>query len=321
MSRPRWTRREAIGALSAAAASAPLLAQSGCYWGPRIQWERASEWLSAIDALDAGLEPGRVPAGIAGPAAELLGQVTLIPRRLVETEPLDPAVSLFGRTIPHPILVGPDPEYTGTGKEPGVVAGARAAGAIVVIGETGEVSRKALGSAGPDPWLLAGSGGSSTRTADRASALGASAVVVALPPGDPSPGIRRLGALGLTLPVLASGVGDPGSARECLAAGASGLIVTDVRAFEEVVAAGGVAIPVLLAGGFYRGAEILKALALGATAVLVDRPVAWGRARAGSPGVRRVIELLQRELEYDMGMAGVFRRAAVTRSLVRAYFA
>ncbi|MBI3665239.1 MAG: alpha-hydroxy-acid oxidizing protein [Acidobacteria bacterium] len=62
---------------------------------------------------------------------------------------------------------------------------------------------------------------------------------------------------------------------------------------------------------------MLKALALGATAVLIGRPYVWGLAAFGEVGVERVIDLMRAELVLAMGLAGVPNLAAVNRSLVR----
>jgi 4-hydroxymandelate oxidase len=63
-------------------------------------------------------------------------------------------------------------------------------------------------------------------------------------------------------------------------------------------------IPVLLDGGIRRGTDVLKALALGADAVLIGRPYLWGLAVAGSAGVVSVIEILRKELSIAMALCG-----------------
>jgi 4-hydroxymandelate oxidase len=88
-------------------------------------------------------------------------------------------------------------------------------------------------------------------------------------------------------------------------------------ALPAVVAAVNGRIPVLLDGGIRRGDDILKALALGAKAVLIGRPYVWGLAAFGQIGVQRVIDLLRAELVLAMGLAGMPNLAAINRSLVR----
>jgi len=90
-----------------------------------------------------------------------------------------------------------------------------------------------------------------------------------------------------------------------------------IEALPECVEAAAGKIPVLIDGGFRRGADILKALALGATAVGVARPYLWGLASFGQQGVERVLQLLRSELALDMGMAGVAKISDIDRKLVR----
>jgi isopentenyl diphosphate isomerase/L-lactate dehydrogenase-like FMN-dependent dehydrogenase len=90
-----------------------------------------------------------------------------------------------------------------------------------------------------------------------------------------------------------------------------------IEALPEVVAGAQGRIPVLVDGGFRRGTDIFKALALGAKAVCIARPYLYGLAAFGQPGVERVIELLRTELALDMGLAGVPNLASFDRKLVR----
>ncbi len=69
-------------------------------------------------------------------------------------------------------------------------------------------------------------------------------------------------------------------------------------------------------GGIRRGTDVLKALALGARAVLVGRPAYWGLAYAGAAGVRRVLEILRDELDLAMALAGRPTLASLDRSLI-----
>jgi 4-hydroxymandelate oxidase len=75
--------------------------------------------------------------------------------------------------------------------------------------------------------------------------------------------------------------------------------------------------PVLLDGGIRRGTDVLKALALGARAVLIGRPHLWGLAANGEQGVLSVLELLRGELELAMALAGCPTLESVDRGLVR----
>jgi 4-hydroxymandelate oxidase len=75
-------------------------------------------------------------------------------------------------------------------------------------------------------------------------------------------------------------------------------------------------IPVLVDGGIRRGTDMFKGLALGATAVGIGRPEAWGLAAFGPPGVEAVLEMLRRELRAIMRQAGTTSVDKITRSYV-----
>jgi 4-hydroxymandelate oxidase len=84
----------------------------------------------------------------------------------------------------------------------------------------------------------------------------------------------------------------------------------------EVVEAVEGRVDVLLDGGIRRGSDIMKALGLGAKAVLVGRPYLWGLAVDGEAGVRRVMELLRDDLALTMALCGCPSMADIDRSLV-----
>ncbi len=118
------------------------------------------------------------------------------------------------------------------------------------------------------------------------------------------------------LPVLLKGVLHEGDARLALEHGASGLIVsnhggrtldtaiTTVAALPALADAVQRRIPLLVDGGIRRGTDVLKAMALGASAVLVGRPVLHGLVNAGAQGVAHVLRLLRDELEIAMALTG-----------------
>ena len=118
------------------------------------------------------------------------------------------------------------------------------------------------------------------------------------------------------LPILLKGVLDPEDARVAVDRGVSGIVVSNhggrqvdgavasVDALPAIVDAVGGEVPVLLDSGIRCGADIFKALALGARAVLVGRPYVYGLALAGEEGVRQVIRDLQAEFDLTMGLAG-----------------
>jgi isopentenyl diphosphate isomerase/L-lactate dehydrogenase-like FMN-dependent dehydrogenase len=89
-------------------------------------------------------------------------------------------------------------------------------------------------------------------------------------------------------------------------------------ALPEVVDAVGGRVPVLMDGGVRRGGDVLKALALGATAILIGRPYMWALGAFGQDGVQRVVELLHGEFGCAMGLAGTPDVKSIDRSLIRA---
>ena len=90
-----------------------------------------------------------------------------------------------------------------------------------------------------------------------------------------------------------------------------------IEALPEVVAAVGGRIPVFLDGGVRRGTDVFKALALGAKAVGIGRPMLWGLGAFGETGVERVLTILQAELKLTMGNCGTQKLADITRSYVQ----
>ena len=89
-----------------------------------------------------------------------------------------------------------------------------------------------------------------------------------------------------------------------------------IESLVEVADGVGRRIPVLVDGGFRRGTDIFKALALGASAVMIGRPYVWGLAAFGQPGVEAVLDILRRELRMVMRQAGTVRIADINRSFI-----
>lgn len=118
------------------------------------------------------------------------------------------------------------------------------------------------------------------------------------------------------LPVLLKGILHPEDARLAMAAGAAGVIVSNhggrvldsqwpaLKALPGIRAELGPAVPVLVDGGIRRGTDVFKALALGASAVLIGRPYIHALATAGALGVAHLLKLLREELEVTMALSG-----------------
>lgn len=89
-----------------------------------------------------------------------------------------------------------------------------------------------------------------------------------------------------------------------------------IECLSEVMAGAGDKLTVLVDGGFRRGTDIFKALALGVRGVSIGRPYCWGLAAFGQAGVEKVIELLRAELELIMRQCGVRSIGEISRSFV-----
>jgi 4-hydroxymandelate oxidase len=130
------------------------------------------------------------------------------------------------------------------------------------------------------------------------------------------------------LPLVIKGLARVDDARRAVDHGAAGIVVsnhggrqldtaiTGLAALPDIAATVGDQILVMVDGGIRRGTDVLKALALGARAVMVGRPVLWGLAVDGEAGARRVLELLRNELDLAMALAGAPRLADITRDLI-----
>ena len=93
-------------------------------------------------------------------------------------------------------------------------------------------------------------------------------------------------------------------------------VVEDVEDAVEVVAKVDGRVPVLVDGGIRRGTDVLKAIALGATAVLIGRPYLYGLAVDGAAGVTRVVNILRREFEMAMAISGRPTIASLDASVI-----
>ena len=133
------------------------------------------------------------------------------------------------------------------------------------------------------------------------------------------------------LPVLLKGILHPDDARQAATLGVAGLIVSNHggRTLDTAPATAAVlpqvvqavraidnSLPVLVDGGIRRGTDVLKAMALGASAVLVGRPAIHGLANAGAAGVAHVLRLLRDELEVAMALTGCATLADASPALL-----
>ena len=130
------------------------------------------------------------------------------------------------------------------------------------------------------------------------------------------------------LPILVKGILTAEDARLAVEAGADGVVVSNhgarqldsvaatVTVLPEIVEAVEGRIPVVLDGGVRRGTDVFKALALGATAVMVGRPICWGLTVGGEDGVFDVLRILRDELGNTMSLAGTHAVSDITSAFV-----
>lgn len=130
------------------------------------------------------------------------------------------------------------------------------------------------------------------------------------------------------LPVLVKGVLNPKDAQDALRVGVAGIIVSNhggrvmdtlpatIEALPGVAEKVAGRVPILLDGGIRRGTDIVKALALGASAVLVGLPIIHGLAAAGAPGVAHVLHILRTELELAMVLCGCKNLGEINKEVI-----
>jgi 4-hydroxymandelate oxidase len=130
------------------------------------------------------------------------------------------------------------------------------------------------------------------------------------------------------IPVLLKGIMNPADAEKAVQAGVSGIIVSNhggrnldsvpatIEVLPKIAEKVNKQMPILLDGGIRRGTDVMKALALGANAVLVGKPVCFGLAAGGAAGVAKVMEILKDEFEIAMKLTGKATIADIDRSVI-----
>ncbi|HEX4637539.1 MAG TPA: alpha-hydroxy-acid oxidizing protein [Rhizomicrobium sp.] len=292
------------------------------------------------------LGPAKV-APILGSDRTVTDRITLRPRMNIPTRDLDLTSSLFGDQHFTPIIVGPiaDQKRFHPDGEIAMARGASAAKAAMVVSSDASLPLAAIAQAATTPlWLQVYAKGPKVKDVlAEADSHQAKAVIVTVNAGTSASGPAIPASAGIdwaavdavvkgtSIPVIVKGITRPQDAKEAIAHGAKGVVVSNYRGghaaaltgtlllVAPVVQAVGDQIPVLVDGSFRRGTDILKALAFGAKGVLIGRPVMWGLAAYGADGVQGVVEMLQTELARYMCMCGRPSLAAVNPSLVRVH--
>ena len=134
---------------------------------------------------------------------------------------------------------------------------------------------------------------------------------------------------GIGVPVLIKGIMTPQEAGAAMKHGIDGIVVSNygglltpgmassIEMLPSIADAVAGKAPVLIDGSFRRGSDIFKALAYGATAVMVGRPVVWGLAAYGPEGAQQVLEMLQTEVARDMAHCGKPTIKDIDRTVVK----
>lgn len=130
------------------------------------------------------------------------------------------------------------------------------------------------------------------------------------------------------IPVLLKGILNPEDAEKVVQSGVSGIIVSNhsgrnldtvpatIEALPRIAEKVKKRIPILMDGGIRRGTDVLKAIALGANAVLVGKPICFGLACGGAEGVTKVLEILRNEFELAMALTGKTTIAEIDSSVI-----
>jgi isopentenyl diphosphate isomerase/L-lactate dehydrogenase-like FMN-dependent dehydrogenase len=268
----------------------------------------------------------------------------------------DISIELFGHTLPIPAITAPVGSFSLIGKdaEREVAEGTERVGAMMFTSQAAKFDPKGWRSAAKSPLVFMAymNRGKEevSEYAKTAEDLGFAAVGITMDTvrpvkiGDEVPlstkdGKPRKGHKStpkdiewmkqqVDLPVVVKGIMGADDARIAVDCGADALVVSNhggrildfnrsaLEAMPEVVDAANGKVPVLLDSGIRSGGDIVKALALGAKAVLTGRPVAWGVGAFGARGVERVYAIFAEEMQRVLTMTGVARVRDVTKAIL-----
>jgi isopentenyl diphosphate isomerase/L-lactate dehydrogenase-like FMN-dependent dehydrogenase len=268
----------------------------------------------------------------------------------------DISVDLFGQSLPTPAITAPVGSFSliGDDAERQVAEGTERAGAMLFTSQAAKFDPKGWRNSAKTPLVFMAYMNRGreevSEYAKTAEDLGFAAVGITMDTvkpvkiGDEVPlstkdGKPRKGHKStpkdiewmkqqVLLPVVVKGIMGADDARVAVNSGADALVVSNhggrildfnrsaLEALPEVVDAVSGKVPVLLDSGIRSGGDIVKALALGAKAVLIGRPVAWGVSAFGARGVERVYAILAEEMQRVLTMTGVARVRDVTKAIL-----
>jgi isopentenyl diphosphate isomerase/L-lactate dehydrogenase-like FMN-dependent dehydrogenase len=340
MSKVHFSRRRALESFGLLLAGSPLLRAQELAGEPPGRIAPRAELVNVfeVESMAQRKLATAVYAAIAGSDRRAFDRMTFRPRMLIDVRDMDLTTELFGDKMFAPILVGP-----ASHQQP----------AVVVSGRSSVPFDRIAAQAKTPLWYQVYPEADVTAVRSRvqqAVQAGCRAICLTVgapyqPPGaEGPPHPARLPALGhpamdwswvdrlrqgTTVPLVLKGIMSPEEAETAAKRGAQGIVVSNhggrfagglaapIDMLPSIADAVGGKVPILIDGSLRRGTDILKALALGARAVLVGRPPLWGLAAYGAEGVQTVLAMLQSELARSMGLAGRPNLAAVDRSLVQ----
>ncbi len=282
-----------------------------------------------------------VYATIAGSDRSFFERITFRPRMMAPTAQMDLSLQLFGEKMFAPIMAGPLAKlqnYHPEG-EIGVVRAASAAKAwMVVSGESSVPVEKIAAESKTVLWyqvFLEGDPSALRAKIDRAVGAGCKAICVTagvpFRNAEAKAGPAKLAAAprlalnwdvidrlrkGTNVPLLIKGIMTPDEAETAIKRGVQGIVVSNyggllspgmassMEMLPSIADAVAGRVPILIDGSFRRGSDIFKAIAFGAAAVMIGRPIAWGLAAYGPEGAQQVLEMLQTEVARDMAHTG-----------------
>ena len=337
-------RRDALRRMSGLLGSPLGLSQSGGGASKRTL-PPINELITALefDEVAKRALPASAYESIAGSDRAAFDRMTLRPRMCVPTVDLDLSVDLFGEPHFTPILVGPvgGQRQFHPDAEHATLRGAAAAKAGVILSSSSSVPVADLARSAKTPlWYAvdADAKAGSAEQIQQALAAGCKALCItagATKGRAPAAAITRAEWTAIEqlrklvdVPVLVKGVLTPQDATTAIGLGAKGLVVSSygrasgpaaIDALPSVVDAVGNKAVVLVDGNFRRGTDILKALIMGASGVLVSRPVMWGLAAYGADGVQAVIALLQSDLGRHVAAIGVTNLKGLNRTYLKVH--
>jgi 4-hydroxymandelate oxidase len=338
------SRRTALASLGTIAAATPLAAQQE----PKLIGEPPGRIAPRVDLVNV-LEfenvaerklASTVFSTVAGSDRTFFDRITFRPRMMVPTTNLDLTSELFGEKMFAPIIAGPigNQQSFHPDGELATVRGASAAKAVMVVSSESSVPLEKIAAESKTTlWYQVFPDADMPARIQQAVKAGCKAICITV--GAPmrhltgAPNAAKLAAMKIPpvdwkaieevrktagVPVILKGIMAPEEADTAIKHGVQGIVVSNYGGLLLRGEASSMEVlPSIADANFRRGSDIFKALAFGASAVMIGRPLMWGLAAYGTEGVQGVLEMLQTELARDMCQCGKETLKAVDRSVVR----